>query len=74
MDKMFKYLAPRLKNYGFWVSMFALIPLLAEAFGFELAPNYDEIITVVLSMLVMLGIVSNPTTSAKWFNDDKPKG
>ena len=71
MANMAEFLGPRLKNYGFWVSLFALISLLAQAFGLEIASNYDEIVNTILTMLVMLGIVSNPTTTSKWFSDDK---
>lgn len=51
----------RFKNYGLWVSIFALIPLLCEAFGVDVIPtNYSEIIEMILAILVTAGIVSNP--------------
>ncbi|MBU3102527.1 phage holin [Clostridium gasigenes] len=62
----------RFKNYGLWVSIIALIPLLLNACGVEVvAEQYQLITNTVLSTLVALGVVSNPTTSSKWFNDDK---
>ena len=62
----------RFKNYGLWVSIFAFIPMLLKAFGVDIIPaNYDEIVSAFLGILVLAGIISNPTTNAKWFLDDK---
>ncbi|MBY6929064.1 phage holin [Clostridium botulinum] len=62
----------RFKNYGLWVSIAALIPLILKSFGVEVIQgDYEQIVQAILSILVMLGIVSNPTTDAKWFSDDK---
>lgn len=61
----------RWQNYGLWVSVAALIPLVLSAFGIHMVPDYQEIVNAVLSILVMAGIISNPTTSNKWFGDDK---
>ncbi|AIY80848.1 holin [Clostridium botulinum] len=62
----------RFKNYGLWVSIAALIPLILKCFGIEIIQGeYQQIVQAILSILVMLGIVSNPTTDTKWFNDDK---
>lgn len=61
----------RWTNYGLWLSIFAFIPLLLEGFGLKVLPeNYNEIVTAFLSILVMAGLISNPTTTNKWFNDD----
>ena len=58
----------RLRNYGFWVSLFALIPLFLQTFGGAsiLPENYEEITNLILSILVALGIANNPTTG-KWY-------
>lgn len=62
----------RFKNYGLWVAIFALIPMLVQAFGFSFLPdNYDEIINSILGILVLAGILNNPTTETKGFGDDK---
>ncbi|EGT3616908.1 holin [Clostridium perfringens] len=62
----------RLKNYGLWLSVFALIPLILEGFHISILPNnYSEIVTAILSILVMAGILNNPTTNTKGFGDDK---
>lgn len=64
--------ASRFKNYGLWVSIAALIPMVLQGFGINILPdNYQEIVNAVLSILVMAGILSNPTTSCKWYVDDK---
>lgn len=62
----------RFKNYGLWVSILALIPMILNLFGVSIVPeNFKEISTAVLSILVTLGIISNPTTQCKWYTDDK---
>ncbi len=63
----------RLKNYGLWVSVAALVPLALSAFGVRFIDNqkYTELINSLLAVLVGLGIVNDPTTTNKWFNDDK---
>lgn len=66
--------ASRFKNYGLWVSVAALIPMVLKGFGINILPeNYQEIVNTILSILVMAGILSNPTTSCKWYIDDKGK-
>ncbi|WP_275373502.1 phage holin [Clostridium tertium] len=65
----------RFKNYGLWVSILALIPMILSTFGVHIVPEeYQTITNTILSILVALGIVNNPTTQAKWFNDDKRIG
>lgn len=64
----------RFENYGLWVSVLALIPMILSAFGVKVvADEYQAITNVVLSILVALGIGSNPTTNCKWYVDDKNK-
>lgn len=64
----------RFKNYALWISVFSLIPLILEAFGLNIIPkNYNEIITAILSVLVMAGIINNPSTESKWYLDDEKK-
>ncbi|WP_297438536.1 holin [uncultured Clostridium sp.] len=61
----------RLKNYGLWVSVAALAPMILEGFGVSILPdNYQLIVTGILGILVTAGILSNPTTSNKGFLDD----
>lgn len=62
----------RFKNYGLWLSVAALIPMLLQGFGFDILPeNYETIINTILGILVMAGLLNNPTTEKKWFTDDK---
>lgn len=61
----------RWRNYGLWVSIAAFIPLLLSSFGIHLVPNYQELVNAVLAILVTAGIISNPTTQARWFHDDQ---
>lgn len=52
----------RLKNYGLWVSLIALIPMLCQSFGLDVLPtNYKEVATAILGIFVLLGIINNPT-------------
>ncbi|MDA3733410.1 holin [Niameybacter massiliensis] len=61
----------RWRNYGLWVSIAAVIPLLLSAFGIKVVPSeYQEIVNAVLAILVTAGIISNPTTTSRWFTDD----
>lgn len=62
----------RFRNYGLWVSICALVPMVFKAFGVDMLPeNYNDIVFAILSILVMAGILSNPNTSNKGFLDDK---
>ncbi|WP_297629719.1 holin [uncultured Clostridium sp.] len=62
----------RFKNYGLWVSIAALVPMVLQGFGLKVLPdNYSEIVTAVLGILVMAGILNNPTTGNKGYLDDK---
>lgn len=64
----------RFKNYGLWVSILALIPMILSAFGVNVVPEEYQVITnTILSILVALGIISNPTTESKWYIDDNDK-
>ena len=59
----------RFKNVGLYVSIFAFIPLLLKGFGLDVLPtNYSEITNSFLGILVIAGILSNPSTG-KGFTD-----
>lgn len=46
--------------------------MVLKGFNIDILPdNYQEVINAVLAILVMLGIISNPTTDNKGFIDDK---
>lgn len=63
----------RLSNYGLWMAVAALIPLLAEAIGIKISTNYNDIINSILGILVLLGIINNPTTKNHGLLDDVVK-
>ena len=53
----------RYKNVGLWISILALIPMILEGFGVDVLPNnYNEICSALLGVLVLAGILSNPST------------
>ena len=62
----------RFKNYGFWVSLLALIGMLLQDFGgVNITPTqFDLYSEAILTILVFLGIANDPTTG-KWYKDNK---
>lgn len=62
----------RFNNYGLWVALLSLIPIVLNMYGINVVPEvYQPIINAILSVFVTLGILNNPTTQSKWFLDDK---
>ncbi len=56
----------RLTNYNFWVSIFSAIILILQALKIDLDFIYvNEIVTAVLGLLVVIGIINDPTKSSK---------
>ena len=52
----------RLTNYNFWISIVSAVLLILQAFNFEFDIAYiNEIATAVLGLLVVIGIISDPT-------------
>ena len=52
----------RLTNYNFWISIVSAVLLILQAFNFEFDIAYiSEIATAVLGLLVVIGIISDPT-------------
>jgi uncharacterized membrane protein len=65
----------RWKNYGLWAAILAFIPLLVDALKVYnidviLPGNYDELTKAILGILVLAGILNNPTTQNRGFFDD----
>jgi len=51
----------RLKNYGLWVSLFAVLGMaLIDFNAIKELGRYEMYVQVILSILVALGVVSNP--------------
>jgi phi LC3 family holin len=58
-------LKARLRNKAFWVAMASAIALLIQQLGFKnlIPSNYADIVNSILSILVMLGIIIDPSTT-----------
>ena len=63
----------RLTNYNFWISIFSAVLLILQALKIEFDIAYvNEIFTAVLGLLVVIGIISDPTrTSVKSTENSK---
>ncbi len=61
----------RLQNYGFWIGVVALLLLLLQQFGVEFVSSaFQVLVNIILGILVLLGIINNPTTTKRGFCDD----
>jgi uncharacterized membrane protein len=61
----------RFKNYGLWVAVAALIGMILQDAGFSITPEkYDAYVNAILTVLVLAGIVNNPT-SGRGFRDEE---
>lgn len=55
----------RLTNYNFWISLVSAVLLIFQAFNIKFDIVYiNEIATAVLGLLVVIGIISDPTKVA----------
>ena len=56
----------RLTNYNFWISIVSAILLILQAFDISFDIAYiNEIVTAVLGLLVVIGIINDPTKTNK---------
>jgi uncharacterized membrane protein len=65
----------RFKNYALWVAIFALVALLPDALGtydinLILPGNYGKLVEMILYILVLAGVINDPTTERKDWLDD----
>jgi uncharacterized membrane protein len=61
----------RFKNYGLWVAVAALVGMILQDAGFSITPEkYDAYVNAILTVLVLAGIVNNPT-SGRGFRDEE---
>jgi uncharacterized membrane protein len=52
----------RLRNYGLWLAAAALVGMVLQDAGFSVAPErYQAYVDAVLTILVLAGIVNNPS-------------
>jgi uncharacterized membrane protein len=64
----------RFQNYGLWVSLTSLLFLVLHGMGLEIVDAYyDRAVDFILGMLVLFGIVNNPTTTHRGYLDDRQK-
>lgn len=68
----------RFKNKATLVAIASTIFLLAQQMGFKLPDNIADVVNTALTLLVLLGVVNDPTTqgltdSAQALDYDKPK-
>jgi uncharacterized membrane protein len=62
----------RLKNYGLWTSVAALLLMILQNSGVQVLPEqWDLYVNSALSILILLGIISNPDTENTGFKDDR---
>ncbi|MDX8367867.1 holin [Cytobacillus sp. IB215665] len=62
----------RYKNYGLWVAVAALGLMIIQDLGLQITPeHYNTYVDAILGILVLLGIINNPTTKHKGFRGDK---
>jgi phi LC3 family holin len=60
----------RFKNYALWVAVASLGLIVAQAFGLSIAEDkYNEVVNAVLTVLVLAGVINNPT-SGSGFKDE----
>lgn len=59
-----------LKNYGLWLSLFALLGLFLSDMSW-LPDNYELYVQLILAVLVALGIVASPSIKLNKGNDNK---
>lgn len=65
----------RIKNVGFWISLVSCIFLILGAFGIEIGDDTaSSVINAVCSALVMLGIVSDPTSGSGYLDGTRCDG
>jgi uncharacterized membrane protein len=61
----------RLRNYGLWLAVAALIGMVLQDVGVNIAPErYQAYVDAVLTILVLAGIVNNPSKGTG-FRDEK---
>ena len=69
----------RFKNKATSLAIAGTLILLAQQLGFKLPDNVADVVNTFLTLLVLLGVINDPTTeglkdSNKVLTYDKPKG
>ena len=68
----------RFKNKATLLAIAGTLILLAQQLGLKLPDNIEDVVNTVLTLLVLLGVINDPTTagvgdSAKALTYDEPK-
>ncbi|MBT0905781.1 phage holin [Streptococcus lutetiensis] len=68
----------RLKNKATLIAITSTVILLAQQLGLKLPDNIEDVVNTVLTLLVLLGVVNDPTTAGLKDSEtaltyDKPK-
>ena len=68
----------RFKNKATLIAIASTVILLAQQLGLKLPDNIEDVVNTVLTLLVMLGVVNDPTTAGLKDSEtaltyDKPK-
>ena len=69
----------RFKNKATLLAIASTVILLIQQLGFKLPDNIGDVVNTFLTLLVLLGVINDPTTeglkdSNKVLTYDKPKG
>lgn len=69
----------RFKNKATLLAIAGTLVLLVQQIGLKLPDNIGDVVNTILTLLVLLGVVNDPTTagikdSEKALTYDKPKG
>jgi phi LC3 family holin len=68
----------RFKNAGLWLSLVGLVFLFLQTIGVDVSLSQQEAINrfvdAIVGVLVVAGILNNPTTDNMGFFDDKQEG
>ena len=69
----------RFQNKATLLAIASTVILLAQQLGLKLPDNIDDVVNTFLTLLVLLGVINDPTTeglkdSNKVLTYDKPKG
>jgi uncharacterized membrane protein len=61
----------RWRNYGLWISVASLVGVLIRIKYPTYLDEWTDFSTLLLTILVLAGIISNPKTTNRWYRDDK---
>lgn len=68
----------RWKNSAMWISLVSLVFLVLTKLGIDVPlitqKAVEDVVVAIVGILVVLGILNNPTTENQGFFDDKQQG